>query len=197
MNLTLSSLCAHRATPRPRPGLRCGEVAGSPGSKKAVGAPDTAASAPQSGEEVSRSAHVCALPRKSPQPWLQPLIRPWPQPLSAPPLSSPLLAHTSHSTQRDLPKPPSSCVKSEPLILAFQPLVAVDPFSALSLPRPPDQVELTQSSSVCLANSSHSVQLLTVVASLAAKHRLWSMGSGVAAPGLGCSTACGIIPDQG
>ena len=45
--------------------------------------------------------------------------------------------------------------------------------------------------------SSCSVQLLTVVASLAAKHRLWSMGSGVAAPGLGCSTACGIIPDQG
>ena len=137
-------------------------MAGSPGSKKAVGAPDTAASAPQSGEEVSRSAHVCAvrgwrdcaLPRKSPQPWPQPLIRPWPQPLSAPPLSSPLLAHTSHSTQRDLPKPPSSCVKSEPLILAFQPLVAVDPLSALSLPRPPDQVELTQSSSICLANSS-------------------------------------------
>lgn len=58
VNLTLSSLCAHRAMPRPRPGPRCGAVAGSPGHRKAVGAPGMAASAPQSGEEVSRSAHV-------------------------------------------------------------------------------------------------------------------------------------------
>ena len=58
VNLTPSSLCAYRATPRPRPGPRCGAVAGSPGHRKAVGAPGMAASAPQSGEEVSRSAHV-------------------------------------------------------------------------------------------------------------------------------------------
>ena len=160
VNLTLSSLCARRATPRPRPGPRCGEVAGSPGSKKAVGAPDTAVSAPQSGEEVSRSAHTCAvrgwrdcvLPCKSPQLWPQSRIRPWPQPLSAPPPSSPLLAHTSHTTQRGLPKPPSSCVKSEPLILAFQALVAAEPLYPLSLPHLPEQIELTQSSSFCLAN---------------------------------------------
>ena len=55
--------------------------------------------------------------------------------------------------------------------------------------------------SLVLASGDYSLvvvcRLLTAVASLVAKHRLWSMGSVVAAPGLSCSAACGIIPDQG
>ena len=55
--------------------------------------------------------------------------------------------------------------------------------------------------SLVLASGDYSLvvvcSLLTAVASLVAKHRLWSMGSVVAAPGLSCSAACGIIPDQG
>lgn len=71
---------------------------------------------------------------------------------------SPLLAHTSHSTQRALPKPPSSCglcVKSEPLILAFQALVAADrtPLSLAHPPRP-NRAD-SESSPICLANPSH------------------------------------------
>ncbi|XP_076977977.1 large ribosomal subunit protein uL4m isoform X3 [Tamandua tetradactyla] len=51
------------ATPRPRPELRCGVGAVSPGGRKAAGAPVTAASAPQSGEEPqspSPAAWVCS-----------------------------------------------------------------------------------------------------------------------------------------
>ena len=39
--------------------------------------------------------------------------------------------------------------------------------------------------------------LLIAVASLVAKHRLWTAGSVVVAYRLSCSTACGIFPDQG
>ena len=55
--------------------------------------------------------------------------------------------------------------------------------------------------SLVLASGGYSLvvacRLLTVVASLVAKHRLWSVGSVVAPPGLSCSAACGLIPDQG
>ena len=40
-------------------------------------------------------------------------------------------------------------------------------------------------------------ELLTAVASLVSKPRLWSVGSVVVAHGLSCSTARGIFPDQG
>ena len=38
---------------------------------------------------------------------------------------------------------------------------------------------------------------LLAVASLVAKHGLWSTGSIVVACGLSCSVACGIFPNQG
>lgn len=58
MHLTLSSLCVHRAMPRPRLGPRCRVVAGSPGLRKVVGVRDMAASAPRSGEEVSEAVQA-------------------------------------------------------------------------------------------------------------------------------------------
>lgn len=177
-NLIISSLCAHRAMPRPRLGLRYRVVAGSPGRRKVVDVQGMAAFAPLSGEEVSGQGgeglwvflhtHVVCY-----------LLGPIPSTLSAhhgrgsrPQAYRPHCPHAGRDLRvvRFFPSPPphqfwtwplsseylvapAAFVWSQLLTLAFQALVAIAPTPLSSLY--PSRLDSTQLSPICLANSSY------------------------------------------